>query len=92
MSDIKNLEELKKWIKINECENSEDLANAVLSIADEEGEIQGRKKKFKAKKLAIYIEGVILGALPPNLLTREYGIRQQALYIKESERLEELIN
>jgi hypothetical protein len=92
MSDIKNIEELKKWIKINECETAEDLANAILSIADEEGEIQGRKKKFKAKKLAIFVEGVIVGVIPPNLLTREYGIRQQALYIKESERLEELIN
>jgi hypothetical protein len=88
MSNIKNIEELQKWIVINECETSEDLSKAILNIADEEGEIQGHMKKFKAKKLAVYVEGVILGALPPNLLTRKYGIRQQALYIKESERLE----
>jgi hypothetical protein len=85
---IKNIEELQKWIEVNGCETAEDLSKAILNIADEEGEIQGRLKKFKAKKLAVYAEGVILGALPPNLLTREYGIRQQALYIKESEKLE----
>jgi hypothetical protein len=75
---------------VNQSETAEELSNVLISLADENGEIQGRRKKFKAAKMASFVEGVVKGELPPNLLTREYGIRQQAIYIRECEKLEAL--
>ena len=44
--------------------------------------ILGRKKTFDAIKMAENCHSVIKRGFPPNLLTREFGIRQQALYLK----------
>lgn len=43
--------------------------------------IQGRTKIFDANKMKSYVKLVVYKNYSPNLLTREFGIRQQALYL-----------
>lgn len=74
------MEDLNKFRIINDSETAEELAAGILLIA-ENGVIMGRTKAFKAEKMSSYVEKVVKGELPPNVLTREFGIRQQALYI-----------
>jgi|694.fasta_scaffold58785_7 hypothetical protein len=73
--------ELEKYRAVNACETIEELIAAILEIVDEEGMIQGRSKKFNGEKMAMSLKLVSEGIFPPNTLTREYGIRQQAIYI-----------
>jgi len=82
------MNELEKFKLINACETSAELCVAILAIA-EEGIIIGRKRAFDANNMALFAMGVILGKATPNVLTREFGIRQQALYIKYYTELEE---
>jgi hypothetical protein len=77
-----NMEELEKYELINKCETDNELAQAILLLSDKEGMVKGRNKAFAAEKMAGSCHLVINKNYPPNLLTREYGIRQQALYIK----------
>lgn len=64
---------------VNDCEDLSQLADVILSLADEDGMIQGRTKKFNAGKMADAC--LHYRNRPKNNLTREFGIRQQALYI-----------
>lgn len=57
------------------------LADAILKIAVD-GKIKGRNREFDAEKMASYVEGVVYGTIPANALTRNFGIRQQALYLR----------
>lgn len=70
----------EKYDKVNRCENLNDLANIILSFADNEGMINGRAFKWTAKEMAIRCLNFSLD--DPSQLTREFGIRQQAMYIK----------
>lgn len=70
---------LEIYDKVNSCESLEELATIIESLADEDGNIQGRTKKFDAYKMATYCREFSL--LIANALTREYGIRQQAIYL-----------
>jgi len=76
-------EELQIWIGVNSCETPQALSEIIISLANDQGEIQGRKKKFNAEEMSEYVIGVVLGDIQPSVLTREYGIRQQALYLRE---------
>lgn len=74
---------LDKFEMVNLCETTEELTNALRSIADQEtGIIKGRLREFDAQRMAGYVSLVIHEAAPANLLTREFGIRQQALYLR----------
>ncbi len=79
------MNKLQKYQKVNACETSEQLCACILSFADAEGNIQGRTRKFNAEKMAkqaqIYFDDRTHG-IPPNVITREFGLRQQAMYIK----------
>lgn len=76
---MKNKEKLKIWKKVNKCKTLKSLSKVILSLADDDGMIQGRIRKFNAKRMS---EGCIaIGVINPNVLTREFGIRQQAMYI-----------
>lgn len=79
--------EISIWTKVNSCETAEELSEVILSLADEDGAIQGRSRKFPADRMAEAVSEVVKGNLMPNVLTREYGIRQQALYIRYYENL-----
>ncbi len=74
-------DELEKYQKVNECESIEELQNAILSITNK-NLIQGKTKILNGQRMASYVKGVVENDLSPNLLTRNYGIRQQALYLK----------
>ena len=72
--------ELEKFQTINQCETEGKLSLAILKIS-EDGMIQGRKLLFEARKMSIRVAEVIAGRMPVNVLTREFGIRQQAIYL-----------
>ena len=73
--------ELEKYELVNQCDTIEDLANAILAIANG-SEIQGRQESFDAEEMAQDVEYVVKHDRRANVLTRKYGIRQQALYLK----------
>ena len=74
--------ELEKWQLVNQCETPLELENAIAKFADSEGMIQGRQRKFDAGKMIIGLNYFMTDEMPANVLTREYGIRQQAIYLK----------
>lgn len=65
--------------RVHSCESLEELAKVIESLADINGQIQGKTKKFDAKAMADVCRQ-FTPALHRNL-TREFGIRQQAFYI-----------
>ena len=71
-----------KWERVNKCETVEELKQCILDFADEDGMIQGRTRKFEAKKMVIGLENYINNHSIPNVITRDYGLRQQAMYLK----------
>ena len=74
--------ELDKYQLVNRCQTIEALENAIMAIGSENnGMIHGRTRLFSAKNMSSYVREVVSLALPANLLTRNYGIRQQALYL-----------
>jgi hypothetical protein len=79
------MNELEKYELVNKCETEEELAAAILTIANG-SEIEGRNRIFDAEKMSKRVQEVINGDVIPNVLTRKYGIRQQALYIKYYQR------
>ena len=83
------MNELEIWKEVNSCETSEELTAVVRKIADaNDGIIKGRNRDFNANNMATYVGMVIKEGSYPTLLTREYGIRQQALYIRAAEQAE----
>lgn len=85
--EIKMLEELKYYKLVNECENLDQLANVILEIGNEDfGEIKGRSKGFDSQRMADNC--LRLPDVPINTLTRNYGIKQQAIYILHYQRKE----
>jgi hypothetical protein len=70
----------EKFELVHKCETAEDLHSAVLHCA-ENGIIQGRNRDFKASRMADNVFHAIEGLIPFTKLTRNYGIRQQAIYI-----------
>ena len=73
--------ELEKYQRINNCESGTELSEAVLMLADDNGLVQGRDKQWDATRMSKRVLEVIEGTADARTLTREYGIRQQALYI-----------
>jgi hypothetical protein len=77
------MSELEKYEMINSCETVEALSKAILRLTDPTtGFIQGRIRKFDGVKMASVVGLVVNQNGLHNWLTREYGIRQQALYLK----------
>ena len=75
----KKMTELEKYLKVNKCESLRELSEVIKSFADENGIIKGRVHEFNAEKMADHCLNFEI--FPPNVLTREYGIRQQAMYL-----------
>lgn len=75
--------DLEKYETVNACETVEALEAAIISFTDlETGRIQGRVKTFDGVKMASTVREIVEGDGWPNNLTREFGIRQQALYLR----------
>ena len=72
-------EELLKYEMVNAAETFEQLALAIEHIG-RGGTIQGRTEPFLTHLVATCCRNFEHTA--PNTLTRRYGIRQQALYLK----------
>ena len=71
--------DLEKFQKVNSCETLEELALVIESFADERGVIKGRNRSFSAGSMANYCRRYSFPS--HNTLTREFGIRQQAMYL-----------
>lgn len=80
--------DLEKYNLVNGCETANELSDVILKFADDYGMIQGRRRAFNANKMAEHVQYVVNGDIPANVLTREFGIRQQALYISYSQAME----
>jgi len=76
---------LEKFIAVNNCETIEELIRLIKLFANKDGEIKGRRKLFNAEKMAKYAKIYFddkTGMCTPNIITREFGLRQQAMYLK----------
>ena len=74
--------ELETWQMVNQTQTQEELAFIINKLADPEGMIQGRSRKFDAAKMIIGLRLFMKDEAYANVLTREFGIRQQAIYLK----------
>ncbi len=79
------MSDLEKYEKVNKTETLEELADVIRSFA-EYGVIQGRTRFFDAEDMALVCEEY--NYTNHNLLTREFGIRQQAMMLLFYKRLE----
>lgn len=70
--------DLEKYEVVNKTETLKELADVIRSFAVD-GLIQGVNAQHSAEKAAIYCENYSL--LVHNTLTREFGIRQQAMML-----------
>lgn len=73
------MERIEIYDKVNACETLVELSKIILELADEDGNIQGRTRKFNAERMADHCRNFSMFAA--NTLTREFGIRQQAMYL-----------
>jgi hypothetical protein len=74
-----------RWQRVNQCETIKELQQCILDFSDEFGMIQGRSRPFIAEKMAEHAGIYFMdssGNIPPNVITREYGLRQQVVYLK----------
>jgi hypothetical protein len=76
--------QLQKWERVNQCETVKELEACILDFADVNGMIQGRTRLFNAENMVRGLRLYMKDASAPNLITREFGLRQQAMYIKHS--------
>jgi hypothetical protein len=73
------MNDLQKFQAVNKTKTLQELADVIRSFADEDGMVQDRTKKFDAEQMAKACENYNL--FYHNALTKEFGIRQQALMI-----------
>lgn len=78
------MDRLEKYEAVNATESLKELAKVIESFADEDGFIQGRQKRFDAKIMAYYC--INYDTSIHNSLTREFGIRQQAMMLSYYEK------
>lgn len=76
-------EDLIRYKMVNSCETLAELAKAIEYIADENGDIMGRTRPFSAEQQIVNCLNykMLFSSGFANVLTRMYGIRQQAIYI-----------
>lgn len=78
--------DLEKFQKVNSCETIQELCKCIVEFADERRLIQGRTRTFDADHMADSCYRYWSGAHDqPRCMTREFGIPQQAMYLKYSE-------
>ena len=72
------MDRLEAYDLVQSCDTLDELADVIDQIADE-GVIQGESRLFSAKEVKIACRQYSLER--HNTLTRQYGIRQQAMMI-----------
>jgi hypothetical protein len=81
------MHELEIYKAVNICETLEELSEVILEIGNSQvipfmqGRIQGRYKDYKTSRMSYGCLNQGQPGFDLTLLTRNYGIRQQALYI-----------
>jgi len=75
---------LEKYSKVNNTESLKELAEVIREFGNEpifgvEGFILGRTQVFNSENMAMHCETYSL--VKHNVLTREFGIRQQAMML-----------
>lgn len=79
-------EELSKWRLINSCHDFKSLCAAIESISDINGVLHcPNGDVYSGVIMAVRCAAVAEGKLAFSNLTRQYGIRQQAMYIAHCE-------
>ncbi len=74
--------ELQRYERVNKCETIDELCDVLKSFADDSGHIQGRYKTFEADNMIAWARAFYNGeTIFANRVTREYGLRQQLLYL-----------
>jgi len=76
--------EVEKYNLINSSETEIELATNVELIADTEGYIKGRLRFINASVQALQVGLYLNGNAAATVLTRSYGIRQQAIYLRDA--------
>ena len=81
------IDRLNAYEAVASCETYKHLAGTIRTIISIKGRIQGRTRSFDSEKMALMCEDfeTFMENGIPNVLTREFGIRQQAMYIYYSE-------
>ena len=79
--------DLEKFQKVNSCETVQELEDTIKSFCNSNGDIQVRTRVFDGIKMASKVKYVVEEKMPANVLTREFGIRQQALYLAYYDKL-----
>ena len=77
-------QKLMCYEKVSVCETFDELKEALTFIAslNNENVIVGRNKTYTLDKILFNLEMIRKSAFPYNVVTREYGIRQQVIYLK----------
>ena len=76
-------QELERYFLVNQAETLDELADIILKLSDQDGMLNARHRQLNGVKMAAYCRN--FKNMPFNVLTRNYGIRQQAMYICLSE-------
>ncbi len=71
--------EIEKYEAVNQAETLKELADVVRKIGGHDKRIEGLTKTFYSEQMAANCEDYTLSK--HNVLTRKYGIRQQAMMI-----------
>ena len=72
------MKKLKKYQLVNNCETLQEIADVIRQISVD-GLIKGKTQSFDSEVMAKRCENFILN--DHNLLTKNFGIRQQAMMI-----------
>ena len=75
------LTDLEKFQLVNSCETVVELEKAIHECSNSMLQIEGKTKMFDAEKMISQVSKVVNGELYASCLTRNWGIRQQALYL-----------
>lgn len=78
------MNDLDKYEKVNNCETIDELQQCIKDFANN-GIIQGKTRMFDAEKMFNGLLNYYYDSsetIPPNIVTRMWGLRQQAIYLK----------
>ena len=75
------MNELSKWQLINSCDSVKELENA-FDLIFTDSVVAGKKQNHNKELMRMNIKHVVSGDAPASALTREYGLRQQAIYLQ----------
>lgn len=77
------MEPLEIYQRVNQCETYQELQNIIslLGALNPDDSIMGTSRHFNATTMVENVELVYHRQKHPNAITRNYGLRQQLLYI-----------